>query len=129
MLLWQTLGFVMYLFWFEKTKSFHLFMPLPSCACAGCYIRRLQESLVHEQSMFSLHTTALERDIRELLSFTDISKGTAAAALAAKVRASLSTAQQQAELFNKREQLFSRAASDYSHLIALHNQVRVIFTL
>ena len=73
--------------------------------------------------MFSLHTTALERDIRELLSYTDISKGAAAAALATKIRGSLHTAQQQAELFNKREQLFARAASDYSNLMALHTQV------
>lgn len=80
--------------------------------------------LVQDQSLFNLFLTSLERDIAELVSCRDVSKTTTAAALAGKIRSGLALAQDQAELFNKREQLFSRPLTDYSVLATYHSQVR-----
>jgi hypothetical protein len=88
---------------------------------------RLQEGLLHDQTVFGLQITALERDVRELTACRELNRTSYAAALVARIRSQLTEAQSQAELFNRREQLFDRPLTDYGVLDQLHAQVRPEF--
>lgn len=81
---------------------------------------------MQEQSRFTMFITALERDVKELFTYTDLSKASAAAALSTKVRDFLADASTQAEIFNKREQLFGRQITEYSSLDQLQVAVSVV---
>ena len=79
---------------------------------------------MQDQTVFSMHLVNLERDIRELMTYRDIAKAGMAGQLVHKIRTHLADAQRQAEVFNRREALFAREATEYTVIEQYFAKVR-----